>query len=98
LVVIGLSAEIAPAFISSLFRKDGILLLNQGSGSILEQMEPGELFIAVFLCSTFTACLVTLVKIMKELSWKDAILIAGKQVTTSIVSVILFSILFSMFK
>jgi ferrous iron transport protein B len=98
LVVIGLSADIAPAFIASLFRKDGILLLNQGSGSVLVQMEPGELFIAVFLCSTFTACLVTLVKIIKELSWKDAVLIAGKQMTTSIVSVIVFSILFSIYE
>ncbi len=98
LVVSGLSTEIAPAFVASLFRKDGILLLNQGSGSVLEQMVPGELFIAVFLCSTFTACLVTLMKIMKELSWKDAVMIAGKQMTTSIVSVILFSILFSMYE
>lgn len=32
LVIIGLSEEIAPAFIASLFRKDGILLLYQGSG------------------------------------------------------------------
>lgn len=97
LVVIGLSTDIAPAFVASLFRKDGILLLNEGSGIMAEQIAVGELFIAVFLCSTFTACLVTLVKIMKELSFKEAFLLAGKQMITSILSVILFSILLSLY-
>ncbi|MEJ9230741.1 50S ribosome-binding GTPase [Peribacillus butanolivorans] len=95
--VIGLSTDIAPAFVASLFRKDGILLLNEGSGIMAEQITVGELFIAVFLCSTFTACLVTLVKIMKELSFKEAFLLAGKQMITSILSVILFSILLSLY-
>lgn len=95
IATIGLSEEIAPAFIASLFRKDGILLLNQGSGNFLEQLAMGELFIAVFLCSTFTACLVTLTKIAKELSLKDAGVLAGKQMITSILSVVLLSLLFS---
>ncbi|MBO0997495.1 50S ribosome-binding GTPase [Bacillus sp. SD075] len=97
LVVIGLSADIAPAFVASLFRKDGILLLNEGNGIMADQLAVGELFIAVFLCSTFTACLVTLVKIMRELSFKEALLLAGKQMITSILSVILFSIILSLY-
>lgn len=88
---IGLSEQIAPAFIASLFRKDGILLLNQDTGRILELITTRELFIAVFLCSTFTACLVTLMKIAKELSLKEAADIAGKQMVTSSASVAIIS-------
>lgn len=98
LTMIGLSEEIAPAFIASIFRKDGLLLLNQDAGHIFELITTGELFIAVFLCSTFTACLVTLLKIAKELSLKDASLIAGKQMMTSIASVAIISSIFYLMK
>ncbi|ANU09539.1 hypothetical protein A1A1_18462 [Planococcus antarcticus DSM 14505] len=91
LALFGLPEQVAPAFIASIFRKDGILLLNQGSGSLLEQITTGQLFLAVFFCSTFTACLVTLMKIAKELSIKDALAIAGKQMATSSASVAVFA-------
>ncbi|KGR75209.1 nucleoside recognition domain-containing protein [Ureibacillus sinduriensis] len=93
LTMVGLSEQIAPAFIASLFRKDGILLLNQDGGHFLELIPTGELFIVVFLCSTFTACLVTLMKIAKELSLKEASLIAGKQMVTSGASVAIFALI-----
>lgn len=96
LMLVGLSEEVAPAFIASLFRKDGILLLNHDAGISLQQLPISELFIAVFLCSTFTACLVTMVKIMKELSFREATFIAGKQMITSLISVILISLLINL--
>ncbi|RKJ39804.1 hypothetical protein D7X33_36580 [Butyricicoccus sp. 1XD8-22] len=72
--------------------------MNQDAGHIFELITTGELFIAVFLCSTFTACLVTLLKIAKELSLKDASLIAGKQMMTSIASVAIISSIFYLMK
>jgi ferrous iron transport protein B len=93
LALFGLPDQIAPAFIASLFRKDGILLLNQGAGSLFDQITTGQLFLAVFFCSTFTACLVTLMKIAKELSAKEALIIAGKQMLTSSASVAVFALI-----
>ncbi|OKL36755.1 nucleoside recognition domain-containing protein [Domibacillus mangrovi] len=89
--IIGLSEAAAPAFVASIFRKDGILLLNEGGGELLASLTMPELLIAVYLCSTFSSCLVTLLKIAKELSWKEAVELAGKQVVTSIGSTILLS-------
>lgn len=89
--IIGLSEAAAPAFVASIFRKDGILLLNEGGGELLASLTMPELLITVYLCSTFSSCLVTLLKIAKELSWKEAGELAGKQVITSICSTILLS-------
>ncbi|MBT2571510.1 nucleoside recognition domain-containing protein [Planococcus sp. ISL-110] len=94
LALFSLPEQVAPAFIASIFRKDGILLLNGGSGSLLEYITTSQLFLAVFFCSTFTACLVTLIKIAKELSVKDALAIAGKQMATSSASVAAFALIF----
>ncbi|MFJ5621516.1 nucleoside recognition domain-containing protein [Peribacillus loiseleuriae] len=93
LSLVHLPAEMAPAFIASIFRKDGILLLNQDGGTILSELNLAQLFIIVFLCSTFTSCMVTLFKIAKELSWKEAFAVAGKQMVTSMVSVLVFTVL-----
>lgn len=89
--MIGLSEKTASAFIASIFRKDGILLLNEGGGELLSSLTMSQLLLAVYICSTFSACLVTLLKIAKELSWKEAGELAGKQVITSISSTLLLS-------
>ena len=80
--LIGLSEQIVPAFEN---------LITAVVSNLFELITTGELFIAVYLCSTFTACLVTLLKIAKELSLREASLIAGKQMVTSSASVAIIS-------
>ncbi|UOQ84670.1 nucleoside recognition domain-containing protein [Gracilibacillus salinarum] len=86
LYLFSLPADAAPGLIFSFIRKDGLLVLNEGQGSLLMNMSSSQLFILVYLASTLSACLVTLFTISKELSWKDAVSIGWKQMLTSVVS------------
>jgi Fe2+ transport system protein B len=67
-------------------RKDGLLTLNSGDGSLISSLSVGQVFVLVWLASTFTACLVTLWTVRRELGWRAAALIAGRQAVTSFVS------------
>jgi Fe2+ transport system protein B len=81
-----LPGEAAPGILFSILRKDGLLTLNSGDGSLISSMSAGQVFVLVWLASTFTACLVTLWTVRRELGWKAAALIAGRQAVTSLVS------------
>lgn len=81
-----LPGEAAPGILFSILRKDGLLTLNSGDGSLISSMSAGQVFVLVWLASTFTACLVTLWTVRRELGWKAATLIASRQAVTSLVS------------
>ncbi|MFD1674024.1 nucleoside recognition domain-containing protein [Alicyclobacillus fodiniaquatilis] len=88
-VLFHLPATVAPAVLFSIIRKDGMLVLNQGD--ILSTLSIIQLFVAVYLASTLSACLVTLWTIGKEFKWTFALQIAGKQATSSIVSAMILA-------
>ncbi|WP_395715278.1 nucleoside recognition domain-containing protein [Prosthecobacter sp.] len=81
-----LPGEAAPGILFSILRKDGLLTLNSGDGALITAMSAGQIFVLVWLASTFTACLVTLWTVRRELGWKPAALLAGRQAVTSLVS------------
>jgi Fe2+ transport system protein B len=83
---LSLPVEAAPGLLFSFIRKDGLLILNEGQGALLATISTSQLFVFVYLASTLSACLVTLLTIGKELGWKNAFAIASKQMITSIVS------------
>ncbi|MUG66380.1 ferrous iron transporter B [Paenibacillus campinasensis] len=86
LQLLHLPSEAASGIIFSIIRKDGLLVLNQGEGELLQSMQAGQIFLLVYLASTFTACLVTLWTVRKEMGWSFAAALAGKQMITSLVS------------
>jgi ferrous iron transport protein B len=81
-----LPGEAAPGILFSILRKDGLLTLNSGNGSLISSMSAGQIFVLVWLASTFTACLVTLWTVRKELGWAHAAGLAGRQAATSLLS------------
>lgn len=87
-----LPAESAGGVIFSILRKDGLLVLNQGEGSMLTSLTAGQVLVLVYLASTLTACLVTLWTVRKELGWAFAGKLAGKQAATSLVSTMLLAL------
>ncbi|NGZ77104.1 nucleoside recognition domain-containing protein [Saccharibacillus alkalitolerans] len=96
LELLNLPAEAAGGVLFSILRKDGLLMPNQGEGSLLRTMSTGQIFMLVYLASTLTACLVTLWTVRRELGWKFASSLAGKQVATSIVTTAVLALLFSL--
>jgi Fe2+ transport system protein B len=86
-----LPSEVALSVVLSIFRKDGILLLNTSDGALLRSLAAGQLFAVVYLASTLTACLVTLWTVRRELGWRVAGKVAGRQALTSILTTWLFA-------
>ncbi|MFS0749781.1 nucleoside recognition domain-containing protein [Oceanobacillus sp. 1P07AA] len=91
--IFSLPAEVAPGVVFSIFRKDGMMILNEGQGSLLQSIEVWQLFIVVYLASTISSCLVTLYSITKELGYKYALSTFSKQFITSIVSTFILSMI-----
>jgi len=89
-----LPGEAAPGILLSILRKDGLLTLNSGDGALISAMSAGQVFVLVWLASTFTACLVTLWTVRKELGWPFAARLASQQAATSLASTFLLSRLF----
>lgn len=81
-----LPGEVAPGILFSILRKDGLLTLNSGDGALLATLGAGQVFVLVWLASTFTACLVTLWTIRRELGWQFAGAVAGRQAVTSVLT------------
>ncbi len=81
-----LPGEAAPGILFSILRKDGLLTLNSGEGALLSALSAGQLLVLVWLASTFTACLVTLWTVRRELGWRPAVRLAGRQAVTSVAS------------
>lgn len=79
-----LPGEVAPGLLFSILRKDGLLTLNSGEGALISALTGGQLFVLVWLASTFTACLVTLWTVHRELGWQFAGAMAGRQAVTSV--------------
>jgi len=86
LQLLRLPAEAASGIIFSILRKDGLLILNQDNGALLQTMNGGQVFVLVYLASTLTACLVTLWTVRKEMGLSFASSLAGKQIITSLIS------------
>lgn len=81
-----LPSEVALSVVLSIFRKDGMLLLNTSDGALLRSLSAGQLFVVVYLASTLTACLVTLWTVRREMGWRVAGTLARRQALTSLVS------------
>ncbi len=93
-----LPPDVAPGIIFSIFRKDGLMVLNEGQGSLLHTLEIWQVFITVYLASTLSACLVTLFSIYKEMGGGHALRLMGRQMMTSLMSTWLLAIiLFTLF-
>lgn len=88
---VGLPAEAATALVLSVIRKDGMLALNAADGAILLAMSGRQVFVAVWFMSTFSACLVTLWTVRRELGWLAAWQLSWRQMVTAVVSAILLS-------
>ncbi|WP_232509523.1 hypothetical protein [Parageobacillus thermoglucosidasius] len=91
---LNLPPEAAVGLVFSMVRKDGILLFNEGNQALLTSMSAFQLFLVVYLASTFSACAVTFWTIAKELGMKGALSLSGKQMITSFTSALLLSLLF----
>ncbi|WP_159462212.1 FeoB small GTPase domain-containing protein [Halobacillus sp. Marseille-P3879] len=97
LTLLSLPADVAPGVIFSIFRKDGMMVLNEGEGSLLQNLEIWQLFITVYLASTLSSCLVTLFSIYKEMGGTHAFKVLGKQMITSIISTFLLTMILTAF-
>ncbi len=97
LKLFSLPMEAAPSLIFSFIRKDGLLIVNEGQGSLLASISIPQLFLLVYLASTLSACLVTLLTIGKELGWKNALSIASKQIITSLASTAILALSITIF-
>jgi len=91
LALVRLPGDVAPGVIFSIIRKDGLLVLNTGDGALLQSLTAGQVLILVYLASTFTACLVTLWTVRKELGARFALKIAGRQALTATLSAMVFA-------
>jgi ferrous iron transport protein B len=91
---LNLPTEAAVGLVFSMIRKDGILLFNEGNQVLLTSMSAFQLFLVVYLASTFSTCAVTFWTIAKELGVKEALSLSGKQMITSFTSALLLSMLF----
>ena len=83
--------DMALPVLFSFLRKDGMLLLNVDDGALLGALSAGQLFVVVYLASTLAPCLVTLAAVGRELGWRTAGGVAGRQALTSVASAFLFS-------
>lgn len=89
--LLNLPGEAAVGIVFSILRKDGLLTLNHDGGSLIAELSGGQIFLFVWLGSTFSACLVTLWTVRRELGWGAALALAGRQSLTSVASTWLIS-------
>jgi Fe2+ transport system protein B len=93
LSIFQLPPETAPAILFSILRKDGLLTLNMDDGAMLASLSIGQVFVAVWLAGTLTACLVTLWTVRKELGSRTALTLAGRQALTSLGSTLVIALI-----
>ncbi|MCO7127865.1 NAD(P)-binding domain-containing protein [Sporolactobacillus shoreicorticis] len=97
LALLNLPTEAGIGIAFSMIRKDGMLIFNEGSGTLLAQLSIGQLFLLVFLASTVSACAVTIWTVGRELGIKEAAKLISRQLITSIIcSTALFLALFQL--
>jgi Fe2+ transport system protein B len=86
LILMTLPPEGAVGVTFSFFRKDGILLFNEGSSTMSASFSTLEIFVLVYLASTLSGCLVTIWTIAKQAGPAFASKHVLKQAITSLVS------------
>lgn len=57
----------------------------------MESFTTGQLFVELYGCSTFSACLVTLWTLSREFGWRTALKMATQQSASSLVTALLVS-------
>lgn len=92
LYLLQLPAEAGTGILFSVIRKDGMLLFNQGNGSLLDQLQVFQVFILVYFASTFSSCMVTLYTMGREFGWGETRGLFLKQAFTSIVSTLMLAL------
>jgi ferrous iron transport protein B len=91
-----LPQEVVPGILFSIIRKDGLLMLNESGGAVIKQLSTGQLFLLVYLASTFTACMVTIWTVGKEMGLKYTFKLVGSQMLSSIISTIILWFIFDL--
>lgn len=91
-----LPEEMAPGLIFSLLRKDGLLVLNFDAGQPLAQLSASQVFLLAWLASTFSACLVTLWAIGREIGLRFAATLAARQALSSLLVAVAMALLLQM--
>ncbi|MCP4107054.1 MAG: ferrous iron transporter B [Desulfobacteraceae bacterium] len=81
--VFNLPADASLTVILASIRKDGILLLTKGN--VLAGLTSVQVMTAVYLAGVFFPCLVTLVSVVKEMKYKFALKMVGKQALGAVV-------------
>ena len=94
LQIFKLPPDLMPGIIFSLLRKDGIMVLNQDGGTVLKLLSTPQLLLLIWISSTLMACLVTVLTVAREISWRFALAITGKQVLSSLTVALILSTLF----
>ncbi|QEM90996.1 ferrous iron transporter B [Kosakonia radicincitans] len=89
-----LPPELMPGIIFSLLRKDGLMVLNQDGGSVLRSLSTPQLLLLIWISSTLMACLVTVLTVAREINWRFALAITGKQALSSLAVALMLSALF----
>lgn len=84
--VFNLPEDVAGAVLASAVRKDGMLLLNARTSAGDAGLSAAQMFVAVYLASTLTPCLVTLWTVRRELGWRVMGSLVGRQALTSLLS------------
>jgi ferrous iron transport protein B len=92
-----LPGEAAAGWILSILRKDGILVLIQGDSAMLAGLSALPLLLLVWVASTFSACLVTLWTVGRELGWRSSAALAGKQAATCLSVALILSVVSHLF-
>ena len=64
-----------------------MLLFNMNQGSLLQIMPLKSVFLLVLFSSTFSACSVTIIMIIKNLGWKQGLGIVAKQMITATICI-----------
>ncbi|MBZ5751112.1 nucleoside recognition domain-containing protein [Metabacillus rhizolycopersici] len=85
LQLLQLPVEAASGLAFSIIRKDGMLIFNEGNGALLSSLTNLQLFLLIFLASTMTACIVTMLTVGKEFGSKQAFQMIFQQGVTSII-------------
>jgi Fe2+ transport system protein B len=77
-----LPAEAALPVVLASIRKDGILLFTESN--ILAALTPFQILTAVYLAGVILPCLVTLLTIVREVSWRFALKLLSQQVVAAV--------------
>lgn len=77
-----LPAEAALPVVLASIRKDGILLFTEPN--VLGALTPLQILTAVYLAGVILPCLVTLLTIVREVSWRFALKLLSQQVVAGV--------------